>query len=91
MVIVMPQIHADLLKRLRHAASQAFPCATVEMITAAEEELGFRLPAFLRAVYLHVGNDGFGPGHGLIGVGGAKPYTSTDESVVDLLRPGGAQ
>jgi hypothetical protein len=80
----MPQPYADILKRLRLAAVDAFPCATAEMISAAQEELGFRLPALLRAVYLRVGNGGFGPGYGLIGVGGAEPYTSTHQSVQDL-------
>ncbi len=80
----MLPLYADLLKRLRQRAATAFPRATVAMITVAEEELGFRLPRLLRAVYLHVGNGGFGPGHGLIGVGGAEPYISTHESVLDL-------
>jgi SMI1 / KNR4 family (SUKH-1) len=75
---------ADLLERLRRCAPHAFPRATAEMIAAAEEELGFRLPRLLRAVYRVVGNGGFGPGHGLIGVGGAEPYNSTEDSVVDL-------
>ena len=83
-MVEMARIHAGLLKRLRHAAPNAFPCATMEMIAAAEEELGFRLPGLLRTVYLNVGNGGFGPGLGLIGVGGVEPYSSTDDSVVDL-------
>jgi hypothetical protein len=76
--------HADLLKRLRERAAQAHPRATAGMIAAAEEELGFRLPLFLRAVYRFVGNGGFGPGHGLVGVPGTEPYLSTEDSVVDL-------
>ncbi len=39
-------------------------------IADAEAALGFRLPDLLRTVYLHVGNGGFGPGYGLIGLGG---------------------
>ena len=74
----------DLLKRLRERASGAFPRATADSIAEAEEDLGFRLPRLLRAVYRLVGNGGFGPGHGLIGVGGTEPYTSGHESVVDL-------
>lgn len=80
----MRERYLDLLKRLRKRASGAFPRATAEMLAAAEEELGFRLPGLLRAVYRHVSNGGFGPGCGLVGVGGAEPYTSTHESVVDL-------
>ncbi len=74
----------DLLKRLRRHAEGAFPCATPEMIAGAEAELGFPLPRLLRLVYRFVGNGGFGPGHGLVGVGGAEPHTSTHDSVVDL-------
>src|SRR5262249_22974281 len=80
----MRESDADLLKRLRARAANAHPPATAAMIAAAEEELGFRLPRLLRAAYRSVGNGGFGPGHGLIGVPAAEPYTSTDDSVVDL-------
>ncbi len=80
----MRKSDADLLKRLRERAERAHPTATAEMISAAEEELGFRLPRLLRALYRFLGNGGFGPGHGLIGVPGTEPYTSVEESVVDL-------
>jgi hypothetical protein len=76
--------HADLLKRLRQRAPDAFRCATKQMLDDAELELGFPLPRLLRAIYRFVGNGGFGPGHGLIGVGGTEPYLSTHDSVVDL-------
>ena len=83
-LIAMRERYIDLLKRLGERASGAFPRATAEMLAAAEQELGFRLPRLLRAVYRFVGNGGFGPGCGLVGVGGTEPYTSTQESVVDL-------
>jgi hypothetical protein len=50
---------------------------------AAEERLGFGLPSFLTAVYVHVANGGIGPGYGLIGL----PNGFTDDqgnSVVSL-------
>ncbi len=78
------KIHADLLKRLRESVAKAHPRATAELIAAAEDELGFHLPALLRAVYRFVGNGGFGPGHGLVGVPGTEPYLSTEDSIVDL-------
>ena len=37
-------------------------------VDAAEAVLGFSLPLFLRALYIEVGNGGYGPGYGLIGV-----------------------
>jgi hypothetical protein len=45
----------------------ASPVSETE-ICAAEEALGFRLPPLLRQLYLEIGNGGFGPGYGLIGV-----------------------
>jgi hypothetical protein len=57
--------------------------ATREQIEAAEVSLDFALPAFLRRIYTMIGNGGFGPGRGLIGV----PGGATDEhgnSLVDL-------
>ena len=46
----------------------AAPPPTSEQLEAAEERLGFPLPALLRRVYLEVGNGGFGPGYGLLGL-----------------------
>jgi hypothetical protein len=42
--------------------------ATEAEVRAAEEALGFPLPPLLRQLYLEVGNGGFGPGYGFIGV-----------------------
>lgn len=39
-----------------------------EVIASTEVELGFALPALLADCYTQVGNGGFGPGHGLIGL-----------------------
>lgn len=47
-----------------------FRAATEDAIMKAEEELEFRIPELLRACYLGVGNGGYGPGYGLIGVAG---------------------
>jgi hypothetical protein len=80
----MRQGYSELLERIRDRAGGAHPPATAAMIAAAEEELGFRLPRLLRAVYRFVGNGGFGPGCGLFGVAGAEPYAGTTDSVVDL-------
>lgn len=48
-------------------------CASEAAIASDEELLGFRLPAVLRRVYREIGNGGFGPGYGLIGVSGGRP------------------
>lgn len=63
------------------AASKASPTSIAE----AEKSLGFSLPPLLRRAYLEVANGGFGPGYGIIGVGGGF----TDDlgnSIVDLYR-----
>ena len=68
----------------RHApASPAFEPASAAAIEEAEKSLDFALPVLLKRVLLEVGNGGFGPGHGLLGVRGG----ATDEhgsSLVDL-------
>ena len=40
-----------------------------ELIIEAENELGFQIPDTLKQLYLKVGNGGFGPGYGLLGIG----------------------
>ncbi|HUF99470.1 MAG TPA: SMI1/KNR4 family protein, partial [Ilumatobacter sp.] len=47
--------------------------ATRAAIAAAESEIGHPLPSLLRRLYLEVGNGGFGPGGGVLGV--ADGYT----------------
>jgi hypothetical protein len=63
-------------------APTIYPPATAAMIEAAEQTLGFGLPPLLRQIYLEVGNGGFGPGYGLIGVPGGA-VDSTGDSIVD--------
>jgi hypothetical protein len=53
---------------IRSVEPKVFPPVTLETIQRVEEHLGFRLPDILRNIYLKVGNGGFGPGYGLIGV-----------------------
>jgi SMI1 / KNR4 family (SUKH-1) len=42
--------------------------ATAEAVAAAEDTIGFALPPLLRRLYLEVGDGGFGPGYGLLGL-----------------------
>jgi hypothetical protein len=58
------------------------PPITAELLAVEEGRLGFALPPLLRAIYLRVGNGGFGPGYGLIGV--ADGHSVHDQSLVDL-------
>ena len=54
-------------------AAKLFPCVSEDQIQAAERRLGFALPQLLRDVYMRVGNGGFGPAYGLIGIEGGAP------------------
>src|SRR5690242_3913384 len=40
-----------------------------------ERRLGFTLPALLKRLYAEIGNGGFGPGYGLIGLTNGGPMT----------------
>lgn len=44
--------------------------APQEAIEEAQEVIGFALPRLLRRLYAEVGNGGFGPGYGIIGLRG---------------------
>jgi hypothetical protein len=51
------------------------PPVSIAEMKMAETRLGFRLPSLLRMLYLQIGNGGFGPGYGLIGLaGGTKLF-----------------
>jgi hypothetical protein len=70
----------DLVARLRRQAETGvepngrampqYPPASEATVAEAEERLGFPFPPLLRRLYLEVGNGGFGPGFGLVGVEG---------------------
>jgi hypothetical protein len=44
------------------------PPATWAQVEAAEAALGFLIPQLLRRLYAEVGNGGFGPNYGVVGV-----------------------
>jgi hypothetical protein len=44
--------------------------ASPQAVNMAERALGYPLPSLLRRLYLEVGNGGFGPGYGILGVRG---------------------
>lgn len=58
--------------------------ATPEAVREAEAVIGYKLPRLLRRLYLEVGNGGFGPGYGVLGLsGGHRPGGQT---ALDLYR-----
>jgi hypothetical protein len=74
----------DLITRIQRRASNPrtrtdmadiplppqFAPISAAQLKRSEHRLGFPLPPFLAEVYQRVGNGGFGPGHGLIGLAG---------------------
>lgn len=52
--------------------SIAFPATSREAVKTAETKLGFRIPTLLASLYLSIGNGGFGPGYGIIGIEGGR-------------------
>ena len=67
---------------------EAAPADAAEIIAAAEGDLRFRLPPLLVQCYTEIGNGGFGPGHGLIGLesedGDAFRHDLTDACLAEL-------
>lgn len=61
----------EVIAAVRRAADPArlAPPASVDAVVAAEQRIGFRMPTVLRRLYLEVGNGGFGPYIGVLGVG----------------------
>jgi hypothetical protein len=79
----MPTSELNLIQRLKERNSgrertthgqihprKPIPPAATKALQVAEPALGFQLPDLLRAIYLNVGNGGFGPEYGIIGTKG---------------------
>lgn len=76
----------SLIERIRGYAtsrvtSLPYAPASEEAVGEAERGLGFYIPALLKDCYLSVGNGGFGPGYGIIGVEGG--YVSDYGNLVE--------
>lgn len=82
----MPATDHELIRRLQernadrkratdggfHPRRPVSPVAA-KALQAAERAIGWKLPVLLRAINLKVGNGGFGPEYGIVGIkGGAK-------------------
>src|SRR2546427_887174 len=52
------------------AVPKIHPQASPEQIATTEAAVGFELPQLLKEILVRIGNGGFGPGYGLIGVQG---------------------
>jgi len=54
----------------KDATSLSHPPVPEAIAAAAERRLGFALPATLRTLYTRLGNGGYGPAYGLLGLSG---------------------
>ena len=54
----------------RRHPRKPIPPAVAKDLQVLERTLGFKLPELLRAVYSKVGNGGFGPAYGIVGIAG---------------------
>lgn len=62
------ELFAMIKEHATASATAALEPVTDAAIEEAEAILGFKLPALLRLVYSKIGDGGFGPGYGLIGL-----------------------
>lgn len=72
---------ADPERVIDAGAADQNPPTTMAKVDAAEEALGFPIPAILRRLYTEVANGHFGPGYGLVGVDDC----GTDERRNDIV------
>ena len=66
------------------------PVASRAAVDEAEVVIGTHLPGLLRRLYLEVGNGGFGPGYGVLGVAGGHS-DDYQRTAVDLFRMADSQ
>jgi len=79
--------HDDLITRVRARAADPerrvpAPCPHEE-VDRAEVELGFSFPPLLRRLLTEVGDGGFGPGYGIVGIAG---WDESGAHLVELYR-----
>ena len=70
--IQMQQFSGLVLDIVHHldfnGLSKSFAPASMALVEETESQLGFAIPDLLKLCYTQIGNGGFGPGYGLIGV-----------------------
>ena len=62
-----------------------YPPASEILVNHSEKLLGFALPPLLRQILMEVGNGGFGPEYGLLGLAGGAT-DDTGRNMIDLYR-----
>jgi len=77
---------ADPFQVIDDAMPTVRPPATLAELERAEAALGFPIPPLLRRLFLEVGNGGFGPVYGLVGVPTIPPTPFQADIVVLYAR-----
>jgi hypothetical protein len=69
-----------------------YTTTSISNLAADEEHFGFQLPPLLKVLYCEIGNGGFGPGYGLIGMSSGAPDDTgkTALEIYEQLRKGDA-
>lgn len=75
----------EIIKKIRDSTEQKYPPVSEVIVTSAEEIIGFSLPPLLSKIYREIGNGGFGPGHGILGLDGGHT-NSTGDTSLELYR-----
>ena len=60
----------SIISLIKDKVKTPHPPVNETEIKKAETELGFPIPTLLKHLYLEVGNGGFGPGYGILGLDG---------------------
>jgi hypothetical protein len=79
---------AEQLEAARNGLIDRLPALAVaepKVVAEAEATIGYRFPPLLQRLYVEVGNGGFGPGYGILGVRNGHT-DDTKRTAVDLYR-----
>src|SRR5687767_4174627 len=76
--------------RTKITDSDGFSPADPDGIADDERQFGFAFPPLLKRIYTEIGNGGFGPGYGLIGLSNGVPDDAgnTGPAIYKLFRDG---
>ena len=71
-----------IIAEIKKKTKTPYPKVTEEEVNNAENELGFSIPPLLKGIYQEIGNGGFGPGYGMLGIKGGQ-LTDDGDTIVE--------
>jgi len=71
-----------IIAEIKKIAKTPYRTVTEGETHNAENELGFSIPPLLKGIYQEVGNGGFGPGYGILGIKGGQ-LTDEGDTIVE--------